>query len=184
MASGPQKVAGPGTNRAVWMVIAALVVVFVIGGIVAGKKKTSNVNAGTRAVIVPSDDAARTVLVAPCGTGTNVTAQSPASLLDTTGTVAFTLPQGLGTRIVLIPRCASALNSLPSAAFVLKPGTPVPAPNGGPSSAAAAPGGENSQLIVPTGSPTRTVVVAPCNSHSPTPAQRILAGVTAVAPNC
>jgi hypothetical protein len=162
------------------------VLVFVIGGIAFPKKSSPNLNAGTRAVIVPTADAARTVLVAPCGTGTDVSAEGAASLRDTTGTLALTLPQGSGTRVVLVPRCSSPTSNLPSAAFALKPGTPVPSTAKGPSTAIAAPGSAQSQLLVPVGSPVRTVVVAPCNSHSPTPAQRIVSGTgaTATAPAC
>jgi hypothetical protein len=170
----------------VWIVLGALALVFVIGGIAFPKKSTPNVNAGTRAVIVPTADAARTVLVAPCGTGTNVAAEGAAALRDTTGTLAFTLPQGPGTRVVLVPRCSSPISNLPSAAFALKPGTPIPSTAKGPSTAIAAPGSAQSQLLVPVGSPVRTVVLAPCDSHSPKPAQRVLAGAgaTAIAPAC
>lgn len=186
MAAESQQVSHPGTNRAVWIVLAALVLVFVVGGIVYPKKKTSNVNAGARAVILPTNDAARTVLVGPCGTGANVTATSPSALSATTGTVAFELPQGSGTRVVLVPHCPAAATNLPSAAFVLKAGTPIPSTAKGPSTAAAAPGSANAQLLVPAGSSVTTVVVTPCDGHSPVPAQTVLggSGSTAAAPTC
>jgi len=186
MAAEPQQVSHPGTNRAVWIVLAALVVIFVVGGIVYPKKKTTNVNAGMRAVILPTNDAARSVLVGPCGTGANVTATSPSALIATTGTVAFGLPQGSGTRVVLVPRCSAAKTNLPSAAFVLKPGTPIPSTAKGPSTAAAAPGSANAQVTVPAGSSVTTVVVTPCDGHSPVPAQTFLSGTgqSAVAPTC
>jgi hypothetical protein len=170
--------------------MAVLIVLFAIGGLVSSKKTKTNVNAGTRAVIVPTADAARTVLVPPCGTGTNVTSSNAEAVINTTGTIAIALPQGLGTRIVLVPVCSSATTNLPSAAFVPKPGTPVPPATTGSitSTAVADTRSIQAQLILPDGSAVRTVVVPPCNSHSPTPAQRILSAsgssTTAIAPAC
>ena len=186
MAAESEQVSHPGTNRAVWIVLAALILVFVVGAIVYPKKKTTNVNAGMRAVILPTNDAARTVLVGPCGTGANVAGTNPSALLTTTGTVALQLPQGSGTRVVLIPRCSAAKTNLPSAAFVLEPGTPVPSTAKGPSTAAAAPGSANAQVLLPAGSSVTTVVATPCNGHSPAPAQTVLSGSgsTAAAPTC
>jgi len=186
VAAESQQVSHPGTNRAVWIVLAALVLIFVVGGIVYPKKKTTNVNAGMRAVVLPTNDAARTVLVGPCGTGANVSATSPSALIGTTGTVAFALPQGSGTRVVLIPRCSAAKTNLPSGAFVLEPGTPIPSVAKGPSTAAAAPGSANAQVLVPAGSSVTTVVVTPCDGHSPVPAQTVLggSGSAASAPTC
>jgi len=62
----------------VWVVIVALIVILAIGAAVGSKSsKVSAITAGMRAVIVPSADAARTVVVPPCGTGANVISANP-----------------------------------------------------------------------------------------------------------
>ena len=182
----------------VWAVIGGLILVLLVGGLLVRKSgSSSTVNRGTRAVIVPTDDAARTLVVPPCGTGAPVASRSAARLRDTTGATTIELPRGQGVRVVLVPRCtagrgASAGTSpLPSALFVAKPGTPLPPVKPGAKGAArvAEPGSAQSQLTVPSGSPIRTIVVAPCErAKAPRPTELLL-GVpggskTALAPRC
>ncbi|MBV9310920.1 MAG: hypothetical protein JOZ73_08810 [Solirubrobacterales bacterium] len=178
-----------------------LIVILVIGSALGSKSSTvSAVNPGMRAVIVPTADGSRTVVVPPCGTGTNVTSTNAALTSSTPGAITLQLPQGPGDRIVLIPKCTGArggvsgTSAVPSAAFVTKAGTAIP-PVGpsrstaSSSSQAGAPGSAQLQVSVPDGSPIRTVVVAPCEKvHDTGPAEQILGTTgrssTAIAPSC
>ncbi len=162
------------------------------------KKATTAVNPGMRAVIIPTNDAARTVVVPPCGTGAGEE-DNPTLAQTTAGVVTFELPQGFGTRIVLVPRCsgrqggAANPNNLPSAAFVDRPGTGIPPIGPGNSisnSSSVEPGEPNTaefQVTVPNGSAIRTVIVPPC-LHTLGPAQVLLGNTSdspvAVAPAC
>jgi hypothetical protein len=121
-------------NRTVWAVGAAIIALFVIGAVVIGKSSnTSTINQGTRAVVVPTSDAARTVVVPPCGTGVRVASTDMAALANTTGTTRVGFAQGEGVRIVLVPKCAggrgasAGTSGVPSAVFVPTVRTPVPA---------------------------------------------------------
>jgi hypothetical protein len=182
--------------------IVLLIIVLVVGGILAsGPSKVSAVSPGTRAVIVPTADAARTVIVPPCGTGTNTASSNPTVAINTPGSVVVEFQQGEGTRLVLIPKCTAvhpgvaATNFLPAAAFVPKPGTnPPPIGTGrsvstSSSSSAGAPQSAQFQVSVPAGSPIRTIVVTPCQRLKGSgPAETILGttsgSTTAVAPAC
>ncbi len=183
------------------MTIVVLIIVLVVGAEVL--KKPSQVSAvapGTRAVVVPTADAARTVVVPPCGTGTSA-ATSPSVAINTPGSVVVAFPKGQGTRLVLIPKCTAehpgvtATNYLPAAAFVPGPGTnPPPIGTGksvstSSSSSAGAPQSAQFQVSVPAGSPIKTIVVTPCQRLKGSgPAETILGttsgSTTAVAPAC
>lgn len=181
-----------------------LLVVLVGAGLLKGTSSpTSTINQGMRAVIVPTDDAARTVAVTPCGTGAPISSGGTTKVFNVVGVVVVGLPQGSGVRVILVPRCAAGSGAaggtslLPSAAFVAKPGTPVPAvssssSSGGSSSSApvvADPKAATSELTVTPGSNVRTVIVSPCTGKPKVPAQTLLGSVpgtpgTAVAPAC
>jgi hypothetical protein len=186
-------------NRIVLITIAVLIVVLVIAGTIgSSSKKTSSVNVGTRAVIVPTADAVRTVVVPPCGTGTNIQSANVSTVVNTAGTTSIELPRATGVRVVLVPKCgaghggSAGTTNLPSAAFVPAPGAklpPVGTGAGASSSQAAAPQDAQLQVTVPNGSPVKTIVVAPCEKTKVSgPAEQVLGpaknSTTAVAPPC
>jgi hypothetical protein len=186
----------------------ALLVVLVGGyGVVQALKKTpSAIISGTRAVVVPTNDAARTVIVTPCGTGANLLTANLSTLRQATGTTTFQLPQGQGVRSVLVPACtagksgAAGTSYLPSGAFVPAAGLSLPPIGGskqppvGSSSSSTPEAGSlvsaQYEVTVPTGSAIRTVVVSPCEKiKSSTPAQQLLNSSAsdssvAIAPPC
>lgn len=176
----------------VWIIGAGLVLLLVAVSIAAsalkGKKPAPK---GARALIVPTADRARTVVVPPCNTGEPVTGATAASQVRTLGATAVQLPRGSGTRVVMIPRCTAGAGTtanpganLPSAAFVLRIGARVPPDRTG------ALGGFRSQLIVPTGSQASTIVVPPCTGEGASGRRAVVlaprAGQshTALAPSC
>jgi hypothetical protein len=118
-------------NRTVLYVIAAIIVLFVVGGLVVGSKqkktKTPLPPANARAVVVPTDDAARTLVVAPCRTPLADTVADARAGRSTPNTVRVQLPRGSGDRAVLVPNCSpqtgGVSSGLPAAAFVLPVGT-------------------------------------------------------------
>ena len=189
-----------GRNRILWGVLAVLVIILAIGGIIAGKSSksaTSNVNSGMRAVIVPTADSARTVVVPPCGTGAPTATTNAAAAIGTTGSTSVQLPQGSGSRIVLVPACgstggaATTQSGFPSSLFVTKPGTSIPssgAASSSDSSAIADARAVQSELTLPNGTPVKTVVVPACNGQKAPPGERVLqasgSSTTAVAPSC
>src|SRR4051795_8219474 len=125
--------------------MAALLVLLGGGAIIAKKSKGGSAAKGGRAVIVPTDRP-RTVVVPPCATGMAVTAENAEQQLSTTGSTRVTVPQGTGTRVVVVPRCpARSGGTLPSAAFVLGEGAKGPAQEdkagGQPAGQDPAPGG-------------------------------------------
>jgi hypothetical protein len=190
----------PVRNRALWTVLVVLVVVFVVGGIIAGKSSkssTTNVNTGMRALIVPTADSARTVVVPPCGTGAPTASSNAATVIGTTGSTTVELPQGSGSRVVLVPPCGATsgatttASGFPSSLFVTKPGTTIPSSGGASSSdssAIADARAVQSQLTLPSGTPVKTVVVPACNAKSAPPGGRVLSpsgsSPTVVAPSC
>jgi hypothetical protein len=190
------------------VVILALIVILAGGYAIAKalKKTPSAIISGTRAVIVPTDDAQRTVIVTPCGTGANVATTNLTALRQETGSTTFELPKGEGVRSVLVPACtagksgAAGTTQLPSGAFVPAAGLPLPSIGGskqppvGSSSSATPEAGSlvsaQYEVSVPNGSPVKTVVVSPCEKiKASTPAEQILnpsAGNSsvAIAPPC
>ena len=165
-----------GKNRTVWVVIGLLIVVFVIGGVVAGGGKKSKSKGATiapvsaRAVVLPANQT-RTVVVPPCNTPVDTTARNAASDRPTPGATTVELPQASGVHTLLVPHCqptksgsTNADGSIPSAAFVLGDGKRLTKDPEGRIEAdgviAAA------QLILPEGSDTSTIVVPPCTKKS------------------
>jgi hypothetical protein len=190
-------------------VIIALVVVLAGGYAIVQslKKSPSAIISGTRAVVVPTNQSAETVIVTPCGTGTNVATTNLSALRQATGTTTFELPQGHGVRSVLVPACVAGkagtagTSRLPSGAFVPAAGVSLP-PIGGSKQPPVSSSSSSSipeagslvsaqyEVTVPTGSAIRTVVVSPCEKiKSSTPAQIVLSSSAsdpsvAIAPPC
>jgi hypothetical protein len=163
------------SNRTVFAIVGVMVVVLAIAGILGeSKKKTppkSFFAVGSyRAVVVPTDHP-RTVVVTPCNapaTGVNV---------GTPGATTLRLQANSGMRTVVVPKCvatkgtqANGTANAASAAFVLKAGEQPKI---------------SSQVVVPSDSAARTIVVAPCTRQGA--AREVLLtprGDTAVAPAC
>lgn len=169
MAEPQEEVPGAGApNRTLFAIMAAVALAFIIGGLAVGKKKTSTEPplppGNARALVVPTDDAARTVVIAPCGTDPEETARDARQDENTPNTVRFEFPRRGGDRAVLVPDCSpqagvsGSTSGLPAAAFVLPVGTKenrlyVP------------PLRSESQVLVPAGSDARTVVLTPCTGQ-------------------
>src|SRR2546423_9187267 len=96
---GEDEKGGRGT-RVWWIVAAVMILVFAAGGILisSGGKKSSGGHPGSRALPVPTSDAARNVVVPPCNTGTVLTRRTAATAAQTPGSVAVTLPRRTGLR--------------------------------------------------------------------------------------
>ena|SRR5436190_14229994 len=185
-------------NRAPFIIIGVLAVMLAVAGVVGGSSKQSPpksfVAAGSfRAVVVPTETA-RTVVVTSCNAPAPDARAGARRHLRTPGVTAVRLQPGRGVRTVLVPRCSAAkgtqLNgtaNMPSAAFVLKPGSHPPALPAKPQ-----PTGVLAQVVVPGASPVRTIVVPPCRAGTqPVRAalRQIVLGsgprpATAVAPAC
>lgn len=159
------------TNRVPGAVMAGIAVVFILGVVVAGatkSKKSTPPEPGVRALVLPTVDAARTVVVPPCRTGTKITARNVAAQLETPGATVVRLPPAKQPRVLLIPRCSASTSEagaetiapVPSSLFVLTTGAKnATATIGSSGKGTVKP---RSQLIVPSASTGRTVVVPPC----------------------
>jgi hypothetical protein len=155
-------------------VAAGLVVVFVAGAFLTQAFKGSKpADRTSRAVIVPTGDRARMVVVPPCATGVRVAASTAAGQMRTLGATTIQLPQAPGFRVLVVPRCGAGragttgTSPFPSAVFVLREGTRIKA--GRPANGSTTPTkGVLSQLIVPTGSEARTIVVPQCTRPATT----------------
>lgn len=147
-------------TRVPWVVAAVFIIVVLgIGLAIGPKSKNPPPAPGARAVVVPTDDRSRQVIVPPCGTKLNVSTQNVAEQLQTQGVTTIALPRGEGNRVVVVPRCPGQTGFLPSAIYVLKPGTPTPTEK----SSVGGLGSVRSLLVVPEGSELKTLVVAPCD---------------------
>jgi hypothetical protein len=165
-----EEVPGAGaSNRTLAIIIGVVLAIFVIGGIAVGKKKSETSKpplppGNARAVVVPTDDAARTVVVAPCNTDPKDTAKDAGSGRSTPNTVRVALPRGSGDRAVLVPDCSpqagvsGSASGIPAAAFVLPVGTKE-------NSLQVPPLRAESQALVPAGGKARIVVVSPCTGQ-------------------
>lgn len=169
MADPQEQAPGAGTgNRTLFAILGAIALLFVLGGLVLGKKETSTEPplppGNARALVVPTDDAARTVVVAPCGTAVEDTAVDARANEATPNTIRFEFPRGGGDRAVLVPDCSpksgvsGAQSGLPAAAFVLPVGTRENRLQVPPLRA-------ESQLLVPEEGDARTVVLGPCTGQ-------------------
>src|SRR3954449_3292570 len=154
-------------TRVIWYVMAVLLVLLAGGAIAVGKKKgTGSACKGGRAVVVPTADRARTVVVPPCATGEAVNDVNAAKQIGTTGSTRVTVPRGQGTRVVVVPRCpAKTGGTLPSAAFVVEPGARVPV-KGDKATHNPVLQDLRSEVIVPQNSPATTIVVPPCSTKA------------------
>ncbi len=180
--------------------IIALIVLLVAGYAIAKSLQStpSAIITGTRAVVVPTNDVSRTVVVAPCGTGTSAASSDVSAIEQAAGSTTIQLPQGQGNRIVLVPACtaghgaSSGTSPLPSAAFVPPAGVSLPPIGTGKTTTQPEAGSLVSaqyELTVPAGSAIRTVVVGPCEKSPPSAPAQVLLGPTgntstAVAPAC
>ena len=169
MAEPQEEVPGAGApNKTLFVIMGVVALLFIIGGLAVGKKKKSTEPplppGNARALVVPTDDARRTVVVAPCGTDPADTARDAREDENTPNTVRFELPRNGGDRAVLVPDCSpqsgvsGSTSGLPAAAFILPVGTKenrlyVP------------PIRAESQVLVPAGGKARTVVLAPCTGQ-------------------
>ena len=186
----------PGSVRIPFIIMGVLIAAFAISGIVSTKSKPKPFKTeGSRAVVLPPGDRARTVIVTPCSPPTFVNAANAAEQISVPGSVAVTVPEGAPTRTVVIPQCPAvsapkpgALN-VPSAAFVLGPGKQVfdtgDVPKGGDPVAY----GIKAQVTLPPASPASTVVAAPCQGKVEAEKTTILkpaegSGGVAIAPKC
>lgn len=152
--------------------IAGVLFLVVVGIVVSvGGKKESKAPASpppvsARAVVLTANRP-RTVVVPPCNTPVSATTRNAARGRPTPGATTVELPQGRGSRTLLVPYCQltktgsmTADGGIPSAAFVLGGSTPLSKDREGriESDGAIA----DSQLLLPDGSSTSTIVVAPC----------------------
>jgi hypothetical protein len=168
VAEPQEEVPGAGApNRTLFIIMAVVALIFLIAGLAIGKKKEEStpspiVPANARALVVPTDDAPRTVVVAPCGTDAADTATRQQADKPTPNTVRFEFPRGGGDRAVLVPDCSpkagvsASTGSTPSAAFVLPVGTRENQLHIPPVRA-------ESQLLVPKDGKAKTVVLGPCS---------------------
>ncbi len=169
------------TNRVAPAVMTGLAIVLLLGAIVATsgkKKKEPPGEEGVRALVVPTSDMARTVVVAPCGTGRPVTAGNATAQVETFGSTVVRLPPATVSRVLLIPRCsentseagAEPVAQVPSSVFVLTTGATNAVGtkgSGKKKKKTKKDSGEptlepRSQLILPSASAGQTVVVPPC----------------------
>ena len=173
MAEPQEEVPGAGApNRTLLWIMLAVAALFLIVGLTLGKKKSETATepplppGNARALVVPTDDERRTVVVAPCGTDVQDTARR-SRRDDAEGvpnTIRFEFPRGGGDRAVLVPDCSpqsgvsGTASGLPAAAFVLPVGTKE-------NSLQVPPLRAESQVIVPAGSEARTVVLTPCTGQ-------------------
>jgi hypothetical protein len=159
-----------GSIRTPIAVMAGIVVVFVVASILAGgskSKKSAGGDEGVRALVLPTADRARTVVVPPCGTGTTINARNVAAQIDTPGATVVQVPQSKRARVLLIPRCSASVSKagattsaqVPSSLFVLTTGAKTAAGTTATAGAAIKP---RSQLIVPSASEAQMIVVPPC----------------------
>lgn len=186
-----------GSNRTVWIVGGALILIFVVGSLVAGGGKKKKAAAApsppvsARAVVLPANRT-RTVVVPPCNTPVRTTARNAAAGRPTPGATTFELPPRRGVRTLLVPHCqptksgaTTASGDIPSAAFVLGDRERLTKDRDGKILAGGVAAG--SQLILPDGSSTPTIVVPGCTKKAAANERdAVLAGGSdvAVAPAC
>lgn len=165
-----EEVPGAGaSNRTLVWIMGVVLALFIIAGIALGKKEAEEgaepplPPGNARALVLPTDDAARTVVVAPCNTDPKETAKDAREDKATPNTVRLEFPRGGGDRALLVPDCSpkagvSATVRLPSAAFVLPVGTKE-------NSLQIPPLRAESQALVPQGGKARTIVISPCTGQ-------------------
>jgi hypothetical protein len=150
-----------------------LVVAGIVASVVGGKEKSkapaSSPPVSARALVLTADRS-RTVVVPPCNTPVSATASNAARGRPTPGATTVELPRGRGSRTLLVPHCQPAKTGsmttdggIPSAAFVLGGSKPLTKDREGKieSDGVIA----ESQLLLPDGSNTSTIVVRPCTKQ-------------------
>jgi hypothetical protein len=186
----------PGSIRIPFIIMGVMIIVFAAVSIAMKKEKPKPFKTeGSRAVVLPAGDRARTVVVTPCSPPTVVNAANAAEQISVPGSVAVTVPSGAPTRTVVIPQCPAvsapkpgALN-VPSAAFVLGPGKQVFDNDKVPSGGDPVAYGIKAQVTLPPQSPATTVVAGPCRKKVKAEKTTILkpaagSGGVAIAPEC
>ena len=171
----------PRMSRTPWYVIGAFIFIGVLGGVLMPKSSSKTTDAGARAVVVPTADASRTIVVPPCSPPATVTQSNVSAIPNVQGTTAVTLPQAPGARTVVVPRCTAGTPgspSLPSALFVLRQGKLTTTKTSSSKGADPIAQGVLLQLVLPTGSPTRTIVVPRCTKKT-----KSKAGIATQLPN-
>ena len=171
-------------NRTVFAIVGVMIAVLAIAGIVGESKKKSPpksflAGGSFRAIVVPTDHP-RTVVITPCNAPPNGVS------VGTPGATTVRLQANSGMRTVLVPQCvatkgtqANGTANAASAAFVLKPGEQPKLPT------KPATTGVRSQVVLPSDSAARTIVVEPCSGQDP--AREVVLtsrSATAVAPAC
>jgi hypothetical protein len=168
--TGPSASVRGASIRMPMAVIAGLIVVFVAVSMLAGggkSKKSTGGDAGVRALVLPTADRARTVVVPPCGTGTTIDARNAKAQIDTPGATVVQVPQGKRPRMLVIPRCSASVSKagaatvapVPSSMFVLTSGSETAAATTATAGAMIKP---RMRLIVPSASEGQMVVVPAC----------------------
>ena len=168
MAETQEEVPGAGApNRTLLWIMLTVAALFIILGLAVGKSKTETSTTpplppgNARVLVVPTDDARRTVVIAPCGTDPEETARDAREDESTPNTVRFDFPRRGGDRAVMVPDCSpkagvsGTTSGIPAAAFILPVGTKENRLQVPPIRA-------ESQAIVPAGSDAKTVVIGPC----------------------
>ncbi len=169
MAEPQEEVPGAGApNRTLFVIMIAIAAIFIIGGLAVGKKKTSTEPplppGNARALVLPTDDDPRTVVIAPCNTDPEETARDAREDQATPNTVRLTFPRGGGDRALLVPDCSpqagvsGSTSGVPAAAFVLPVGTRENRLQVPPLRA-------ESQLVVPQEGQAKTIVMTPCTGR-------------------
>jgi hypothetical protein len=171
----------PAMSRTPWYVMGAFIFIGLLGGVLIPKSSNKLTDAGARAVVLPTTDGPRTVVVPPCSPPVTVTQANVSAILSVQGTTAVTLPPAPGTRIVVVPRCVPGTPgspSLPSSMFVLREGKQTMTGTSKSKSADPIAQGVLLQLLVPPGSPIRTIVVPRCTKKT-----KSKAGIATQLPN-
>jgi hypothetical protein len=186
----------PGSIRLPLMIGAGLIVLFVALSFAfqKDKKKTVVKTEGSRAVVLPAADRARTVVVPPCSPPTVITPENASNQFKVPGAVSLTIPQGAPPRTLVIPRCAAKAKkptpgaaNLPSSLFLLGPGAAVSETEKVPKGGNPVAFGIKPQVTVPTNSPVETIVAAPCQQKPKAARTTVLKpvrGSLAIAPGC
>src|SRR3954451_3441626 len=182
-----------GRNR-IPFVVAGVLIVLLGGGVILfkGNKKKSGPTVPqetARALSVPTNQA-RTVIVSPCNTPVQQTTSAVKNGEAPPGATTVALPAGAGTRYVLVPHClpkagvTETPGPIPSAAFVLPAGD-RPA-EGQAGSLVVGSFVARTQLLLPNGAKTSTVVVPPCTEKTAGKRDVALSGDsgTVAAPKC
>lgn len=155
---------GGDRNRMQFAVIGALVALMVIGAIAyeVGKGEPPPMPPpppppdNARALLVPTDDSARLIVIPPCGVPPVTDGQQTRP-----GTVRLRLPQGPESRAVIVPNCTSPKPVLQGPGAV----TAVVLPVGTISLSSSTFGlTADSQVVLPPGSEARTVIMPPCEA--------------------